>query len=232
MNRIHLGMCQCFIDYTGHIIHNLQQCQGFNYSACKNSIHNRTIICNALINKRTMFHIGYAPLTDETITAHGAFMVLCDKKKNTTVWYGSSVQKVVGKQVGGGRPVLLGQRNRLRMRSAVAMGVAALLVVDGLSLCKGDAGAVISKRVNLWIGPRQLKDKRLKILWFMRLQTCLLGRGGKGPPQRTAGVEVRARFRARARAHQTTLLLLRRVVLFSSELLMSAPRPEMGAITL
>lgn len=51
--------------------------------------------------------------------------------------------------VGGGRPVLLGQRNRWRMRSAVAMGVAALLVVDGLSLCKGDAGAVISKRANL-----------------------------------------------------------------------------------
>lgn len=45
--------------------------------------------------------------------------------------------------VGGWRPVLLGQRNRLRMR------VAALLVVDGLSLCKGDAGAVISERVNL-----------------------------------------------------------------------------------
>ncbi len=71
----------------------------------------------------------------------------------------------------------------------------------------------------------------------MRLQTCLLGRGGKGPHQRTAGVEVRARFRARARdrarAHQTTLLLLRRVVLFSSVLLlMPAPRPEKGAITL
>lgn len=27
---------------------------------------------------------------------------------------------------GGGRPVLLGQRNRMRMRSAVAMGVAVL----------------------------------------------------------------------------------------------------------
>lgn len=129
--------------------------------------------------------------------------------------------------------MLLGQRNRLRrMRRAVAMGVAALLEVDGMSLCKGDAGAGISKRGNLRTGPRQLKDKRLKILWFMRLQTCLLGRGGKGPPQKTAGVEVRARFRARARAHQTTLLLLRRVVLFSSVLLMFAPRPELGAIML
>lgn len=32
--------------------------------------------------------------------------------------------------VGGGRPVLLGQRNRMRMRRGVAMGVAELLVVD------------------------------------------------------------------------------------------------------
>jgi len=50
------------------------------------------------------------------------------------------------------------------------------------------------------------------------MQTCILGRGGKGLPQRTAGVEVRAPSASvvlsRARAHQTTLLLLRRVVLF------------------
>ncbi len=101
VNRMLLGLCQRFIDYTGHVIHNLQQFQGFSYSASKIRILNRTIICNALINKSTMFHIGYAPLTDETITAHGgAFMVLCDKKKNTTVCYGTRVQKVVGKQVG------------------------------------------------------------------------------------------------------------------------------------
>jgi len=37
---------------------------------------------------------------------------------------------------GGGRPVLLGQRNRWRMcRGGVAMGVAVLLVVDGRELC-------------------------------------------------------------------------------------------------
>lgn len=146
MNRMHLGRCQCNIDYTCHmIIFNVQQLQGFNYSAWRNNIHNRTIVSNALLNKRMVLH-GYAPLTDERITAHGAFMVLCDKTKNTTVliWipFGRSLENRL--VVGGGRPpVLLGQRNRMRMRSAVAMGVAALLVVDGLSLCKGDAGAVL-----------------------------------------------------------------------------------------
>lgn len=27
MNRMHLGLCQCYIDHTGHIIHNPQQFQ-------------------------------------------------------------------------------------------------------------------------------------------------------------------------------------------------------------
>ncbi len=104
MNRMHLGLCQCFIDYTGHIIHNLQQFQRLNYSACKNSIHNRTILCNALINKRTMFHIGYAPLTDETITAHGAFMILCDKRKtHGVIWIQRSEGRWKGLLVEGSR---------------------------------------------------------------------------------------------------------------------------------
>ncbi|CAM4622321.1 unnamed protein product [Leuciscus chuanchicus] len=114
------------------------------------------------------------------MTAHSAFMVLCVKKKTQmcgmvpTFVRSLKNRLVVG---GGGRPVLLGQRNRRRMcRGGVAMGVAVLLVVDGLELCS-------------------------------IIETCLLGRGGKGLPQRTAGVEVRAPSASvvpsRARAHQT-----------------------------
>lgn len=73
------------------------------------------------------------------MTAHSAFMVLCDKKKtqrcgmDPTLGRSLKNRLVVG---GGGRPVLLGQRNRRRMcRGGVAMGVAVLLVVDGLELC-------------------------------------------------------------------------------------------------
>lgn len=67
-------------------------------------------------------------------------MVLCVKKKTQLCGMDPTFVRSLKNRLvvvgGGGRPVLLGQRNRRRMcRGGVAMGVAVLLVVDGLELC-------------------------------------------------------------------------------------------------
>lgn len=158
---------------------------------------------------------GYAPLTDERMNAHSAFMVLCDKKKAQRFDMDPNVRKTGWLLVEGGRCCWVRETEGGCAEEALLW---ALLCcwwsMDSrggkvmLELC---CNVEVTECICRFSTAEKQKIQNSVFFWHV-----FWGGAARVPlrGQLALRCALPLWFRARARAHQTTLLLLRRVGLF------------------